>query len=427
MPNFTSLEEIVANGFCMSCGLCKGCAPDGVIGMAWTANGQLRPQASRELTAEEQAAIVRLCPGVTQEGPFDELSLNSTDGAAGSGRDEPWRGNAVWGELRRVSMAWATDPDVRFRASTGGFVSAINRYLLESGRASFILQVRANPTNALESDPVFIRDADELTMGSQSRYASTSPLSAIRAALDVGEPFAVSLKPCDIAGIRNLAREDERVDRLIVCTQALICGSVPTLKDSLNVLRRHDVDPLIDPPRTFQWRGDGCPGPMVATMPDGREIRATYRGLYVDNPWSTQFRCKVCPDAIGLQADIATGDSWPDADPIGESEGTNIVAARTARGLDILAEAERLGYVEVHDVEDRALDDTQPHHTRLRQTVGARLAGAMEAGAPSPDFAGLALDDCAAALEAEDLANVVRGTIQRVRAGHGDEPAVIDD
>jgi hypothetical protein len=51
----------------------------------------------------------------------------------------------------------------------------------------------------------------------------------------------------------------------------------------------------------------------------------------------------------------------------------------------------------------------------------------MEAGAPSPDFAGLALDDCAAALEAEDLANVVRGTIQRVRAGHGDEPAVIDD
>jgi coenzyme F420 hydrogenase subunit beta len=304
-------------------------------------------------------------------------------------------------------------------------MTAINRYLLESGRAAFILQVRANEDGAFESDPVFVRDSEELQNGSQSRYASSAPLTAIRAALEFNEPFAVSLKPCDIAGIRNLQREDKRAQRLIVLTQTMICGSVPMLNDTLDLLRRTGLDPIKTPPKAFQWRGNGCPGPVVATMPDGREVTSTYSDMYYDNPYHTQFRCKICPDAVGLQADIVTGDSWSNG-WTDESDGTNVVVARTANGAEVLAECERLGYLMVHDGSETILDDTQPHQVRLRRTFSARVAGAIVAGTPTPNFTGLAEDACASALEPAELANVFQGTVERVRAGQADESSLMD-
>jgi len=409
---FKGLRDIVENGFCMSCGLCTGCAPDGVVTMAWSDNGQLRPQLSRELSQGEDAAVLRLCPGVNQTGPFD-----------GTRSDLDY----VWGELRRVAMAWSADPGTRLRSSTGGVMTSVNRYMLESGRAAFILQVRGSDTRAEESEPVLVRDPAELLTGSQSRYGSSAPLKAIQNALQLGEPFAVSLKPCDIAGIRNLQREDERARKLIVFTQTMVCGSVPSMHDTMAVIRRNGGDPEREPLAALRWRGNGCPGMFVATMADGREVTNTYNDLWVDNPWTTQFRCKICPDAIGMQADFVSADSWPNAIADGESEGSNLVMARTEVGAEVLAECERKGYLHVVEAGREVLDDTQPHQVRLRRSFGARLAGALVAGVPVPNFNGLAEDITAAELTPEDLANVFKGTIERVRAGQSDERVAPED
>ena len=72
MKRFQSLKDIVDNGFCLSCGLCKELAPEGTIEMQWAPNGHLRPRTSRPLTPEEEDAIVQICPGINQTGPFDQ-------------------------------------------------------------------------------------------------------------------------------------------------------------------------------------------------------------------------------------------------------------------------------------------------------------------------------------------------------------------
>lgn len=413
MRRFAGLNDIVQNGFCTSCGLCTTCAPEGVVQMGWSDAGQLRPRTSRPLTPDEDAAVLQLCPGVNMTGPF---------GGQRGGREGM---SDVWGELRRVVTAWAGDAETRFAASTGGVMTSVNRYLLESGRAAFILQVRASA--GTESEPVLVRDPSDLIAGSQSRYASSAPLTAVREALEMGEPFAVSLKPCDIAGIRNLQRVEERARRLIVFTQTMLCGTVPSLDMVKDWLKRRDVDPERDRPQSFRWRGDGCPGPTVARLGDGRELTGTYNELWVDNPWTTQFRCKVCPDAVGLQADLATGDSWPNGFADGESAGTNVLVARSELGSEVLAECERLGYLTVREADARVLDHTQPHHVRLRRSVGARLAGAVAGGAPVPEFAGLGEDACARELGSDELAEVFRGALERFRAGQGDECTPMED
>jgi hypothetical protein len=143
---------------------------------------------------------------------------------------------------------------------------------------------------------------------------------------------------------------------------------------------------------------------------------------------------RVCPPNAGgidlnnnRNAVIATRDSWLNAEPKGESDGTNVVVARTASGAEVLAECERLGYLTVHDESETILDDTQPHQVRLRRTFSSRVAGAIVAGTPTPNFTGLAEDASASALEPAELASVLQGTVDRVRAGQAVESAVMDD
>jgi coenzyme F420 hydrogenase subunit beta len=412
MKRFESLKDIVENGFCLSCGLCKELAPEGVITMAWAPNGQLRPNTARALTADEDAAIVEICPGINQTGPFESDLVNP---------------HPLWGDMRRVVMGYATDPDTRFRASTGGVMTSINRYLLESGRVSFVLQVRASDGVATDSEAVLIRNPADLIVGSQSRYASSAPLAAVRAALELNEPFAVSLKPCDIAGVRNLQRVDERARRLIVYTQAFFCGTVTSLETTKDFLRREGVDPDKEYPETLRWRGNGCPGPTLAVMPDGREVTGLYMDMWDKYPWTTQFRCKICPDAIGLQADLTTGDAWPNAVAEGESAGTNVIVARTAIGEDVLAECERLGYLATEAPVEDVLDFVQPHQAILRKSFSTRLAGAVVSGTPMPNFTALADQECAAQLTPAELASVFQGTLERKRAGQGDERVSMEE
>lgn len=402
---FRTLEEITSNGFCMGCGLCTGLVPD--VGMKMTKAGMLIAVAGRDLAPDEQARITRLCPGVSLEAP-------QRDG------DDP-----VWGTPLRVAEGWSGDPDERFRASAGGVMTAINRYLLESGRADFILQVRAGGPDAMSSEPVFIRDPADLLDGSQSRYAPCVPLTAIHAALDTGERFAVSLKPCDIAGVENLRREDPRVNEQVVYTQAMFCGTVPSRDSSNELFRRRAIDPETDKPVSFRWRGNGCPGPTVAEMEDGRTITATYNELWNDNPWTTSFRCKVCPDAVGLHTDLATGDFWDNAEPLGESPGENGIIAHTPLAMEILQNCEAQGRLVLRNVPVEKLNETQPHHQRLRQSWVARTSGAVAAGAPAPDFRNLSA--AADQLSADDLAETFKGALDRARNASPGDTQPFDD
>jgi len=406
---FESLGEIVESGFCIGCGLCKALAPGAGIEMREAANGHLRPVAAHAVPADEEAAILRLCPGINVTGPF--------------GTDVPGL-DPVWGAARRVARGHAADPAVRFSAAAGGIMTALGQHLVESGAVAAVVQVRADPEAALASHPVASRDAGELMAGAGSRYATCASLETLPALLAAGEPLAVAMKPCDIAAVRNLQAEDARARELIKVTIALFCGTVPNLKASDDFLARRGLSR--DDIDAFRWRGHGCPGPTYARTRDGREFEGEYAEFWVDNPWTTQFRCKICPDAVGLQADIATGDAWPGGWPEGEDDGWNMIVAHTAAGEALLAGAEAAGRIVLEAADLARVADTQPHHVALREGLAARLAAVRVAGLPVPNFEGLGLAACAARLSAEELAQNFEGTLRRLREGRLDAPAAAD-
>lgn len=407
MQRFTSLNDIVQGGFCIGCGLCQSIAPQSAIQMRPAAHGHLRPVPIGRLDKVEEDLILQLCPGINVMGPFE------SDG-------DTTHYDPIWGQNRRVSRGYAADNAVRFSASAGGVMTAINAHLLRTGKVNFILQARPDPENPYGTIPHICRTQSDLLSAKGSRYASAATLSTIMDVLALEEPFGVSLKPCDIAGVRNLQRVEPRARDFVRFTQTMFCGTVPSVSSLVGFFERRGLDFDTDRPSAFRWRGNGCPGPTVAEMPDGSVLEGTYNELWNDNPWSTQLRCKICPDAIGLQADIAVGDDWPNAVPQGEDEGWNAIIAHTEIGLDVLNACEASGEIKLFDTQVGHLSDTQPHHVRLRRSLTSRLSGCEEMGLSLPNFEGLALDACASQLSPDERKAFREGTANRLRAGDGD-------
>ena len=204
--------------------------------------------------------------------------------------------------------------------------------------------------------------------GAGSRYGPAAPLIDFVSLLERDRPFAVIAKPCDLAAIRNFAREDPRVDRLVRYHLAFVCGGASVFAKTLELIQGFGLEE--DEVTMLRYRGMGNPGMTRIEAKDGRVFELTYNDLWEDeSKWMLQFRCKICPDAIGELADIAVSDVWPGGGPTGEDAGYNGFIARTPRGLALVEAAERDGALVLLDEWGfRDLDIVQPHQvTRNRR------------------------------------------------------------
>lgn len=405
------VDDIVRNGLCVGCGLCQSIAGENKLKMTMTAAGRLRPSLIQPLPAEITTRIYSVCPGVRVEG------LESRN------NDPDFATDPIWGQSARLSIGYAADPHVRFKASTGGALSALCIYLLESGRVDFILHVAASKAQPMRSERHLSFDRSQVLEGAGSRYGPAAPLVDFCQLLDLERPFAFVGKPCDVAAVRNLAKIDPRIDKYVRYLLSPVCGGASELTLSHNIIARFGLEEA--EVGLLRYRGNGNPGPTRIETKDGRTFEASYNEVWGDEAgWQLQARCKICPDAIGEQADIAVSDVWPGGSPQGEDAGFNGFIARTHKGLELLEQAERANAVCLErPMSFRDLDLFQPHQVRKKQAVAARVLGMLLAGQMLPRFRRLRLLRSAwdAGLR-HNLRNCL-GMFRRSRQGKTREPA----
>ena len=113
-----------------------------------------------------------------------------------------------------------------------------------------------------------------------------------------------------------------------------------------------------------------------------------------ESTWRVPFRCKICPDAIGESADVAALDTWRGGSPKGEDEGFNAAIVRTKKGLDLMNDAAKAGFIHIGDklkIED--IDDFQPHQVNKKKAVYARHQGMIKSGLPTITTDGLRIKE----------------------------------
>ncbi|MEX2648766.1 MAG: Coenzyme F420 hydrogenase/dehydrogenase, beta subunit C-terminal domain [Alphaproteobacteria bacterium] len=412
---FPDLPSIVTHGLCAGCGLCESLAGEDRVDMRITSFGQMRPHVKAELDAPTMDRIRAVCPGITLRGPdADQVGADGTM-------------HEVFGPLRTLHRGWATDKLVRFRSAAGGGMTALGVHLLESGKVDAVVHVRASRERPLLTDALVSRTPEEVISGAQSRYGPAAPLRHVMRLLDDGVRFAVLAKPCDVAAIRNLGRIDARVATQVPYLITIFCGGVPTVHTARRIAGFHGV--AEDEVEVFRWRGNGWPGPTRVETKDGRAFDLDYDFVWYtpDVPWSydIQFRCKICPDAIGELADVACPDGWvmENGRPIHrEALGVNVFVARTETGERLVAEAAAAGAIHIEPFTIAELEAMHGDHGPRKLEWPARVRALEAEGEPTPAYenfraeAMVRLNGAAADRAAED------GARRRVREGAHREP-----
>ena len=376
------LSDIVDNGLCIGCGLCQSIAGKDKIEVTMTSKGRLEPKEISKISPEIFKKIVNVCTGTIVEGlPKEEVNQSA-------------KHNLVWGYYLSLCYTWSTDKKIRFESSTGGLLNGLSIYLLETKKVKFILHTAADPKKPMRSVPKFSYSKEELlNCEGRSRYGPTAPLEKFHEALDLSQPFAFVGKPCDISAIRQLSKIDTRVNQLCKYLLTLVCGGFAEFTKAQEFIESFNVKE--DELSIFRYRGYGNPGKMYIKTKDGREYDREYNSFWgEESTWRVPFRCKICPDAIGESADIAALDTWRGGSPKGEDEGFNAAIVRTKKGLDLLNEAAKTGFIHIGDkLEIEDISDFQPHQVNKKKAVYARHQGMKKNNSPTINTKGLRIEE----------------------------------
>ncbi|MFA6290970.1 MAG: Coenzyme F420 hydrogenase/dehydrogenase, beta subunit C-terminal domain, partial [Victivallales bacterium] len=155
---------------------------------------------------------------------------------------------------------------------------------------------------------------------------------------------------------------------------SIICAGMPSYNASRALLDQYRPGEL---PVSLRYRGDGWPGNFKATYADHSEYRVSY-----NESWGRilgrqiLFRCKFCPDGIGLRADLVAGDAWetrngyPD---FTERPGKSFVLVRTPAGVDLFRRAREDGAIQSEKLDIGRLSEMQPFQYQRRVTAGFRV------------------------------------------------------
>ncbi len=396
------MRRVLAGELCSGCGLCAGVS-GGAIRMRDDAPGYNRPEVVGPVDAAAERLIAAACPGA----------------AVAAWQDAP-QVHPYWGPLREVMTGAAVDPAVRFQGSSGGVVSALAIHALTSGLVDRVLHVGADLAAPTRNRTLVSRSPAEVLAGAGSRYTASSPLADLAAILAEGGRAAFIGKPCDVSALRQAAKADPRVATHVPLMISFFCGGVPSHDGVERILRAMKVSG--QPLSAFRYRGQGWPGLCVAETTDGARAELTYReswGAHLSK--EVQFRCKICPDAVGGVADIACADAWY-GDESGypsfeEQEGRSLIVARTEAGSRLLAAALGAQALQAEPLDPREIDKMQPSQARRKRLVLARTAALPLVGQPRPRMAGLKVGAAARKASAPEALRNLLGTLRRTLQG----------
>lgn len=355
---------VLAADACSGCGACTLIDPG--LRMQIADDGFARPVRVASIPAENGMVdqFRQTCPGVQVRSPAKRLHSHPTMGTY----------VAAW-------SSWAADAEIRHRGSSGGALTALSTWLLESGRAQRTTGV-APATDPRRTIPVTITTREEALAASGSRYA---PVAAAGnpACRDAGT--AVIAKPCEAAALRTLESGDAPLIMSFFCAGTPSDHATMRLLDSIGA-------PTDRSPDQMWYRGRGWPGEFTARF--GDELHTTS----YEQSWGkvlgrdTQWRCKVCIDGVGESADIVAADYWLSDDrgfPVfDDGAGVSALIARTERGRQVIEEAIAAG---VLVAEPLGLDDlaaVQPLQVERRTFLLPRLIGSWLAGRRPPRYPG---------------------------------------
>jgi coenzyme F420 hydrogenase subunit beta len=350
------ISDIINNKYCIGCGLCVAVLGYDKLRMVKNKDGFFIPMS---VSGGKINYDRDLCPGITVKQKVKK------------------RGNEkIYGPFDIVSEGYSTDPEIRFKASSGGVITAILMFLFDNSLIDGVLHVGKDPTSSLKTEAHYSVSVSEVIDRAGSRYSPACLMEKLAFILKTGARIAVVGKPCDILAVRLFLSKYPQYKKQLIIALSFMCMGLPSIHATYRLVR--EMGCCSDDVSDFWYRGNGWPG--KATVVDSQHN--IYESSY-DESWGQilgrdiHFRCKICPDGYGEFADISCGDAWnlKDGKPdFSEADGKSVIFVRTDIGKSIYAKVVENRYIMTKDFDIEKLQFIQASQFYRKRTVGARIA-----------------------------------------------------
>lgn len=371
-----NLKRVLQGNLCAGCGACAGLFPQ-KLEMDMSSPGFLRPRSISHLTEIEDNRLASFCPGLGQR-------MNRR------GRLD----HTLWGPYVAMRRGWSCDAHMRFAGASGGALSSLLLYLVETEKVDAVVEIGADPRSPIGNETIITVDRAGILTAAGSRYAPSAPLSQLKELVATGMRYAFVGKPCDVVALRALSEQEPEIAATFPVLLSFFCAGVPSESGARALLRALGADE--EATERFRYRGHGWPGRATAVLKNGDERSMSYHeswgGILSKH---VQLRCKICADGTGMAADIVCADAW-ESDAAGyplfeEAEGSSLIVSRTDLGERILKRAQEAGHIEMVAFDVNHLASIQPGQRERRRALLARLLALRLTGRPVPHYRGLHL------------------------------------
>jgi coenzyme F420 hydrogenase subunit beta len=389
----------ICSEYCTGCGLCHS-----VAGVNFTTDekGFKYP----ELREINIPLLRKVCPAA------GNALNNYSDGS-------------IWGNVSQAYLGYANNDDVRFRASSGGVLTALCLYLIDNKVVDAIIQTRKHHDDPRLTETIVSTNRDDVLTCCGSRYTTSTPLMHIKQQVEAGKKYAFVGKPCDVSALRMYQNEfSEEWVKQIRYMLTFYCAGQPSLLSNnklLNALGCKDIKDCID----LRYRGCGWPGEGMVKLKDGTENTIDYERLWMKILGrDTRRICRFCTDGTGEYSDISCGDAWyldsankPD---FTERPGRNIIFARTEDGNSLMRKAIDAGYISVDGFDMIRSDEIklfQPYHYTRKASLSTLKIAMKLCGRDFPIYNMTKLSKFAKGFPLKSKLYRFFGTLQRIKQG----------
>lgn len=330
---FKNISFVSKDNMCTGCGVCDGVCPFDAIVMNKDEHKGVY-QADVDFNKCTDCTIcLRSCP------PLTWSNKQKTD-----------KYHSMVGDFISCYAVYSKNDNIRYQSASGGFITTLLIYLLESKIINGAVVVKRNNVDPLTSEPFIATTKEEILKAKGSKY---SPVKFNNILKEIKKSSLSSLAvvglPCHIEGLSAYMNRNSKIRKKIAFRIGIVCGQSPSFLSyeySFNKLNIKKDEKVID----IKNRGYGWPGYMQVKT-DKKNIKIPYgskysMGMVLSSPLFTPLACQMCADPVGFDADISVSDAWLDKYS-NDKNGVNLILTKTIKAEEVIQDIYNKNYIEL--------------------------------------------------------------------------------
>lgn len=400
MAPIKNIVDIVDWRLCLGCGACAYICPQHKIQLVDILEQGIRPTVPGN-DCGTCTQCLEVCPGYEN----DHTTINTRPGLlAGS--------LAAFGPVLEIWEGHAADPEIRFRGSSGGALTAIALHCLENENMHGVLHIGSDAADPLRNKTILSRNRADLLARTGSRYAPASVCDRLDLVEHAPQPCVVIGQPSEVTALRKAQGLKPALDAKVGLALSFFCAGSPAREGTIELIKRSGIDPVAV--ESLRYRGNGWPG-MFSVRVAGQSapvMEMTYRDSWSFVQAYRPYATHMFPDGTGEDADISCGDPWHRPIPKDEP-GLSMMVVRTERGREILRRAVAAGHIVAWPATEDQLARSQANLTGKRGAIWGRLLAFRLLRIPHTRYRGYAMFPLWLRLSFREKCKSVLGTMRR--------------